>query len=79
MNKGSPEGERNLGPSESVVGKCAIFFPGGQVARKFREWTRLTSDPYILAIIKGDKFDFVEKPPTSHFAFNVVEYLIVAP
>ena len=46
-------------------------FQGGQVARKFREWTRLTSDPYILAIIKGDKFDFVEKPPTSHFAFNV--------
>ena len=52
------------------VSKAVLTFKGGQVADAFYEWTKLTSDPYILSIIWGDKIEFTASPPTQHFANN---------
>ena len=40
------------------------------MANAFYEWTKLTSGPYILSIIRGDKIEFTATPPTQHFANN---------
>ena len=41
-------------------------FQGGQISYHIREWKLITSDPNILQVIKGDKIEFIMKPPAIH-------------
>ena len=45
-------------------------FRGGQLADHLDDWSSLTSDPYVLQMIKGDKIEFVENPPIRHESYS---------
>ena len=51
------------------VSQSVLDFKGGRISGQLHVWRTLTSDPHILSIVQGDKFDFIANPPVQHFAF----------
>ena len=45
-------------------------FHGGQIAEHIQEWQKLTSDKFILQMVRGDTIEFENDIPTKHNAKN---------
>jgi len=53
--------------------KLGIQFNGGQVCKYVQQWKQITSNKYVLDIIKGDVIDFNGQPPIKHFSENSIK------
>ena len=47
------------------------MFSAGQISQYIENWRKITSDPFFLNIVSGDKIEFVSYPPSQqHFPPN---------
>ena len=58
-----------LAPEVSLIHTPKKFY-GGQIAEHIQEWEKLTSDKFILQMIRGDITDFENSIPIKHNAKN---------
>ena len=46
-------------------------FHGGQIAEHIQEWQKLTSDRFVLQVVRGDTKEFENDIPVKHNAKNL--------
>ena len=63
---------RNISPALEVSLKhTPKNFHGGQIAEHIQEWQKLTSDRFVLQVVRGDTKEFENDIPVKHTAKNL--------
>ena len=57
--------------SEECLKYTPKNFHGGQIAEHIQEWQKLTSDRFVLQVVRGDTKEFENDIPVKHNAKNL--------